>query len=96
LRSRDLRQQRREVDPAVLRRVGAEPALRLLELALAPDGVASAGLVPGDRDVDEPLEEVALLCGRRAPRVLENLVRREELAAADQLEAARELVRERP
>jgi hypothetical protein len=80
----------------MLRRVGPQPPPRLLELALAPDAVPSARLVPGDRDVDKPLEEVALLGRRRAPGVLENLVRREELARADQVEAARELVRERP
>ena len=48
-------------------------------------------LVPGDRDVDEPLVEVALLGRRRAPRELELLVRGEELSAPDQLEAALEV-----
>jgi hypothetical protein len=80
----------------VPRRVRAEPPLRLLELPLAADAVPAAGLVPGDRDVDEALEEVALRVGGRAPRVLERLVRGEEVAAPDQLEAAREVVRERP
>ena len=37
--------------------------------------------------MDEPLKEVALLGRRRAPGVLELLVRREVLAAADQLES---------
>jgi hypothetical protein len=61
---------------------------RLLELALAPDAVPAPGLVPGDGDVHEPLEEI-LLAGRALPpRVLELLVRGEELAASDQLEAA--------
>jgi hypothetical protein len=46
--------------------------------------------------VHQTLEEVTLLVGRRAPGVLENLVRREELTRADQVEPARELVRERP
>jgi hypothetical protein len=46
--------------------------------------------------VHEALEEVALLGRRRAPRVLEHLVRGEELAGSNQLEPARELVRDRP
>ena len=80
----------------MLRRVGPEPPRRLLELPLAADAVPTPGLVPGNSDVDEPLEEVALLGRRRAPGVLERLVRGEELAAANQLEPARELVRDRP
>jgi hypothetical protein len=67
----------------VLRCVRAEAPRRLLELALAADPVPAAGLVPRDRDVDEPLVEVALLRRRRAPRQLELLVRGEELAAAN-------------
>ena len=62
------------------RREWAEPTLRLLELALEPGPVPAAGLVPGDDDVHEPLEEVLLLGLRRAPRVLERLVRGEVLA----------------
>jgi len=58
--------------------------------------VPALRLVPGDGDVDETLEEVSLLGRRRAPRVLERLVRGEELAAPNQLEPARELVRDRP
>ena len=46
--------------------------------------------------MDEPLEEVALFGRRCAPGVFENLVRREELTRADQIEPARELLRERP
>jgi hypothetical protein len=65
-------------------------------LPLAADPVAAARLVPRDRDVDEPLEEVSLGVGRRAPRVLERLVCLEERAGADQLEAALVVVRERP
>jgi hypothetical protein len=60
-------------------------------LALAADLVAAAGLVPRDRDVDEPLEEVALLGRCSTPDILEDLVSREELALADQAEAAPEL-----
>jgi len=62
------------------RRERPEPALRLLELPLEPDPVPAAGLVPRDDDVHEPLEEVLLLGRRRAPGVLERLVRREVLA----------------
>jgi hypothetical protein len=71
-------------------RVRREPPLRLLELALAADAVAAAGLVPRDRDVHEPLVEVALLVGGGPPRQLELLVGREELPGADQLEPALE------
>ena len=56
---------------------------RLLELPFAADAVAAAGLIPGDGHVDEPLVEVALLLLGRPPRVLELLVGREELAAAN-------------
>ena len=80
----------------MLRRVRPQAPRRLLELALASDTVSAAGLVPRDRDVDEPLEEVALFGRRCAPGVFENLVRREELTRADQIEPARELLRERP
>ena len=44
-------------------------------------------MVPGDRDVDESLEEVALTGVARAPRVLEGLVRGVELRVLDQREA---------
>jgi hypothetical protein len=71
----------------VPRRVRPEAPRRLLELTLAADPVPAAGLVPRDRDVDEPLVEVALLRRRRAPGQLELLVRGEELAAPDQLDA---------
>jgi hypothetical protein len=80
----------------VLRRVRPQAPRRLLELTLASHAVPAAGLVPGDRDVDEPLEEIALCGRRRAPGVFEDLVRREELTRADQIKPARELLRERP
>jgi hypothetical protein len=92
----DLRQSRRDVDAAVLGRVWPESPRGLFELPLAADAVPPACLVPRDRDVDETLEEVALLGRRRAPHILEHLVRSEELAAPDQLEPAPELVRDRP
>ena len=63
------------------RRVG------LLELTLAPDPVAAAGLVPGDDDVDEPLEEVALIGLGGAPGELQLLVR---LEVARRFESARD------
>ena len=69
-------------DAAVLGRERPEPALGLLQLALEADAVFTAGLVPRDDDVDEPLEEVFLLGLRRAPSVLERLVRREVVAFA--------------
>ena len=52
------------------RRVGGEPARGLLELALAADAIAAPGLVPGDGDVDEALEEVALGAVGCPPREL--------------------------
>ena len=96
LRRHDLLQERRNVDAAVLGRVWPESPRGLLELPLAPNTVPAPGLVPGDRDVDETLEEVALLGRRRPPGVLERLVRGEELPAPNQLEPASELVRDRP
>ncbi len=62
----------------------------LLELPLAAHSLAAACLIPGDGDVDEPLEEVTLLGGRGAPGELELLVSGEELSAPDQIEAAQE------
>ena len=88
-----LPQDRIDVYSAVHGRIRRKPPGRLLELALAADAVAASGLVPRDRDVDQPLEEVALLGGRRAPGVLELLVGGEELPAADQVEPALEPVR---
>jgi hypothetical protein len=73
-------------------RVRAEPARRLLELPRAADAPTAAGLVPRDRDVDEPLEEVALRLVGRAPGELELLVRLEVAARADELEAAKEVL----
>ncbi len=63
-------------------REGAEPPGCLLELALAAGTVVAPGLVPGDDDVDETLEEVLLGRVCCAPRVLERLVRLEVLAGA--------------
>jgi hypothetical protein len=79
----------------VTRRIRRQAALGFRQLALAADLVAAAGLVPGHRDVDEPLEEVAFGAVGGAPRVLERLVGRKEFASADQVEAVREAVRDR-
>jgi hypothetical protein len=77
----------------VVRRVGLQPSGGLLELPLAADAVAPAGLVPGDRYVDEALEEVTFVGLGCSPSVLQLLVSGEELAPANQLEARRELLR---
>ncbi len=64
--------------------VRAEPSLRLRELPLTAHTIAPSRLVPGDRDVDEALEEVALDLRGGTPLVFELLVRREVLAGTDQ------------
>lgn len=56
----DLREEAVHLDAAVLGRVPPEPPCGLLELPLAADSVAATALVPGDRHVDEALEEIAL------------------------------------
>ena len=73
------------------RSVRAEAPARLLELPLAADPPAAARLIPRDRHVDEALEEVALRSVRGAPRVLERLVRGEELAGSDESDAPLEI-----
>jgi hypothetical protein len=78
------------------RREGPEPALRLLELPLEADPIPAAGLVPGDDDVHEPLEEVLLLGLGCAPGVLERLVRGEVLAPPREVEPAFQVSRDRP
>jgi hypothetical protein len=91
LRLLDLAQDRRDIDRAVRGCEGAEAARGLLELALEAGSVPAAGLVPGDDDVDEPLEEVLLRGLGRAPGVLERLVRGEVLARPGEVEAALEV-----
>src|SRR5205085_1912333 len=61
LRAFDLREHVVDVDAAVLGRERGQPPRGLFELAPGRHRPAAPGLVPGDRDVDEPLEEVALL-----------------------------------
>ena len=87
----DLREHGRDVHAAVRGRERAEPPGRLRELALAADAPPAPGLVPGDGDVDEALEEVLLRGVGGAPRQLQLFVRGEELSGADQLEPAPEV-----
>jgi hypothetical protein len=92
----ELSEQSGDVDALMNGRIGRKPPSRFLELALAAHTVAPPGLVPGDRDVDEPLEEIAF--GRRsgAPRIFQLLMGREEVAGPNQLQAALERLRRRP
>jgi hypothetical protein len=76
----ELHQQCGDVDAPVGGAVGREAPARLLELAFAADPVTAPGLVPGDRHVNEPLEEVALRRLGGTPRVFQLLVSGEELA----------------
>lgn len=76
----ELHQQGGDVDAPVRGAVGREAPARLLELAFAADPVTAPGLVPGDRHVNEPLEEVALGRLGGTPRVFQLLVSGEELA----------------
>jgi hypothetical protein len=78
----------RDVEAAMPGSVALQAPRRLLELALASDPVSPPGLVPGDGDVDEALEEVPLGGRGRAPGHLERLVGGEVLTPLDQLEAA--------
>jgi hypothetical protein len=81
----ELGEQRLELDAAVSGRVRLQTAQCLRELPLGADLASAPRLVPRDRHVHETLEEVALPGGRRAPRVLELLVRGEVLAGPNQL-----------
>jgi hypothetical protein len=71
---------------------GSEAALRLGQLALATRPIPASGLVPGDCDVDEALEEVLLLRVRRPPDVLQRFMRLEVLAAGDLCQPLRKAV----
>jgi hypothetical protein len=68
----------------VARTVVAKPSFGLLELSLAPVAVVALGMEPGNGDVDESLQEVALGGRRRAPLALELFVRLEVGALAEQ------------
>ena len=78
--------ERGDVHAAVLGLVPLEPAQCLLELPCRRDRPSAAGLIPGDRDVDESLEEVLLLRRRRSPGRLQLFVRLEVAPGADVLE----------
>src|SRR6266508_5473801 len=69
------------------RRERLESTDRLLELSLRAYPSSSPGLVPGDGDVNESLEEVTLVRRRSTPGVLELFVRGEILAGADELDS---------
>jgi hypothetical protein len=75
-----------DVDAPMGRAIRGESPHRLLELAFAARPVAAAGVVPGDGDVNEPLEEVALPGRRLAPLVLELLVRLEIRSRTDEFD----------
>jgi len=81
----DAPEDRLDVDASMRRPVCVQATRRLLELSLAPGTVSPAGVMPGDGDVHEPLQEVALGGGRVSPLVLELLVRLEIRARSNQL-----------
>ena len=83
----ELLEQRLQLQASMRRRERGQPADSFRQLALGADPPAPAGLVPGDRDVDESLEEVALVRRSCAPGRLELFVRGEVLAGTDQLDA---------
>jgi hypothetical protein len=72
----------------MFRRVRPQPACGLLELTLAARSVVALGVEPGDGDVHETLEEVALVGRGDAPLVLELLVSVEVPSLANQLETS--------
>jgi len=72
----------------VCRAIGGETTLGLCQLPFAAVSVPALRVEPGDRDVYEPLQEVAFFRRRVAPLVLELLVRLEVGAVADQFQAA--------
>jgi hypothetical protein len=84
----------RDVDAAVRRRERPEAPQRLLQLACGGNRPAATRLVPGDRDVNEALVEVALGGVRGTPDELQLLVCLEIPVLPDQLETAVELVHE--
>ena len=65
-----------------------EPSQRLDPLTLARDRPAARLLVRRDDDVDETLEEIALLGPAGTPRLFERFVRLEERARPPQGEPA--------
>lgn len=69
------------------RRIRGEAPASLRELAGRPVAVAPTRVVPGDRDVHEPLQEIALVRRCRTPLVLERLVRFEKSSRPDEAQA---------
>jgi hypothetical protein len=88
----DLGEHAGDVDPPMRWNERREPPFRLVELARGRDRAPATRLIPGDRDMDEPLVEVALGGVRGAPDELELLVGLEVAATPDQIEAAGEFV----
>ena len=84
----DLGEDGGDVDAAMLRSVRRQASAGLSELTRAGDALPAACLVPGDRDVDEALEEVPLLLGSSSPGELEFLVCLEERTATHQRKPA--------
>jgi hypothetical protein len=80
----------------MLRRERPEPAGRFFELPLGAGSPPATGLIPGNDDVHEALEEVLLRGVGCAPCVFEGLVRGEVLAGPGELEAALVVSRRRP
>lgn len=87
--SRELVEEPGHVEAAVHRGVRFEPPYPLFELALAAHAVPARALVPGDRNVNEPLEEVPLGRDAGPPRDLELLVRLEVGSGCEVLEPTR-------
>src|SRR5437870_1659490 len=83
----ELLEQRLQLQAAMRRCERGQPADSFCQLALGADPPSPAGLVPGDGDVDEALEEVALVRRSCAPGRFELFVRGEVLAGTDQLDA---------
>ena len=83
----DLTEDARHVDAAMRGGVGTEPPRGLLQLARRTGLVAVRGVVPGDGDVHEPLQEVALRSRRLTPFLFERLVRVEPALGAHQLDS---------
>src|SRR5262249_12232667 len=83
----DVLEHDRDVDAPMERPVRLEPARSLLQLALATPAVAPARVLPGDGDMDQPPEELALRPRAIAPLRLRLLVRLQVGARADKMEA---------
>ena len=87
----DLLEHGPDIHAAMFRRERREAPRRFLELTLTPWAVAAPRLVPRDRDVNQPLEEVTLLGSCGSPHELELFVGGEEVSVSDQIEAASEM-----